>query len=301
LSTNPILEMTPDPADPVPLVELKQHLVVFVDGAPGPQTTRRVYDVGMAHFGDIFKTVRATAQGSPMHAWTPQFRAHFENDLLPSLRSVHIWGYSLSDGKPKDSCMMMFHGYRPASEPGMASVYRFEFDWQVDPSRVRSLAEHLMGEFDFLSGYGGFFLQGRPRSRYTIDSSNRLFALARRYWCCEIEDIDATAEQMHKGYKCVNWLTLIGEPLRTKFAAAVAQARAAAFDHVETASGVLLQLGERPILGDRNRQADLRTYTATAAALLPLQVQTHTAFWGPRWTEENTLAWLRRFTHPEHA
>jgi hypothetical protein len=279
-------------------VYLKQHLILFVDGPPGPRTARRVYDVGMAHFGNIFKNYRSTAPGKPLEPWGPEAQALFETTLLPSLCSRETWGYGLSDGKPKDSWMMMFHGFRPSQEPDMASIYRFEFDWQVAPSRVRKLAEHLMNEFDFLSGYGGYFLQGRPRSKYTIVSSDRLFALAHRYWCVEIEDIEATAEQMKTGYKCVNWLTLIGEPFRSRFGAAIEQARSAAFDHYESASGVLLQSGETPILGDRNRQADLTPYAETATALLPLQIREHTAFWGPRWTEENTMAWIKRFTHP---
>ena len=231
IPANPLLEMTVNPKDPVPLVELKQHLILFVDGPPGPRTARRIYDIGMAHFGNIFKNYRSTAPGKPLELWTREAQARFETVLLPALRSRETWGYAVSDGKPKDSWMMMIHGFRPAQEPDMASIYRFEFDWLVAPFRVRKLAEHLMNEFDFLSGYGGYFLQGRPKSKYSALSSDRLFALAHRYWGVEIEDIEATAEQMKVGYKCVNWLTLLGEPFRSRFGAASEQATLVAFEH----------------------------------------------------------------------
>ena len=94
MTANPILEMTVDPTDPLPLVELKQHLILFVDGPPGPRTARRVYDVGMAHFGNIFKNYRSTAPGKPLEPWTPEVQTHFETTLLPSLCSRETWGYA---------------------------------------------------------------------------------------------------------------------------------------------------------------------------------------------------------------
>ena len=40
-------------------------------------------------------------------------------------------------------------------------------------------------------------------------------------------------------------------------------------------------------------------YVAVAQALLPLQVKAFGSFGGERWDEDNSLRYLRRFTHPD--
>jgi len=296
VNLNPILEMTEDLADPVPLVELKQHLVLFALDPPGPQSARKVYNAYLNAFGDIFKKFKSTFSGASLKDWTPEARLDFEQRLLPALRSKVDWGYGFSDGKPRDSLLFMFHGFRPFQESNMASFYRFEFDWQVSTGAVLGFAEYLLQELSVLSGYGGFFLQGRPGSKYAVASYDRIFALAMRYWGCEAVDIELTAEQMKKGYKCVNWLTIIGEPFRSTFGTEIDKAKSVAFGFIEAPFGTLLQASERPLLGDRNRLANMEGYFSVAKALLPIQITEHKSFGGNLWTDENTMDWIRRFT-----
>jgi hypothetical protein len=291
---NPIVEFTD--GDPVPLVELKQHLVLFVEDPPGPVSARRIYDLYLRRCGDIFTMYKSTFDGPLPQAWNPAARARFEQVELPALRETTDWGYGFSDGKPRDSWLFMFHGFRPTETPEKASFYRFEFDWNVDPAFLRSFAQEMSREVEFLSGYGGYFLQGRPHSPEETESFDRIFALAMRFWGCEVVDVELTAAEMRKGYKCVNWLTLIGEPLRTNFPDRIARARAAAYDSEDGRNGVILQASEHPLLGDRNRMAAMDGYAGIAEALLPLQIKAHADFFGERWTEESTIAWLRRFT-----
>ena len=295
---NPIVEMTDDPKDPVPLVELKQHLVVFVEDPPGPVSARKVYDLYLQNYGDVFKIYKSTFEGPLAQDWDRAARARFEQDELPALRQTTDWGYGFSDDKPRDSWLFMFHGFRPTEVPEKASFYRFEFDWDVDPTSLRSFAWQMSQEVEFLSGYGGFFLQGRPHSPDETESFDRIFALAMRYWGCEVVDVELTAAEMKKGYKCVNWLTLIGEPFRSKFPEQITRARSVAYSSEESRNGVLLQASERPLLGDRNRLANMDGYSKIAEALLPLQITEHAEFFGDLWTEENTMTWLRRFTRP---
>ena len=277
-------------------MELKQHLVIFVQDPPGPVSARRVYDLYLQNCGDIFKTYKSTFEGPLPQDWNPAARARFERDELPALRLTTDWGYGFSDDKPRDSWLFMFHGFRPTEIPEKASFYRFEFDWDVDSAFLRSFARQMSEEVEFLSGYGGFFLQGRPHSPYETESFDRIFALAMRFWGCEVVDVELTAAEMKKGYKCVNWLTLLGEPFRSKFPEQITRARAVAYDSEESRHGVLLQASERPLLGDRNRMANMDGYAKIAEALLPLQIKEHAEFFGDLWTEQNTMAWLRRFT-----
>jgi len=295
---NPIIEMTKDKNDHVPLVELKQHLVIYVNNPPGPKSARRVYDAYIDFCGDIFKIYKSTFPCAALKKWTPSTRYQFEQNILPELRKRKEWGYGFSDDKSQDSKLFMFHGFRPYQQPNLASFYRFEFDWQVNSDFLRGFAEHLSVEIPFLSGYGGYFLQGRP-SKYRADSYSRIWALVRRFWGCEVADIEVTAAQMKKGYKCVSWLTMIGEPFHAEFHQEIAKAKSVAYDLSESRFGILLQAAERPVLGDRNRNEDLEGYIEIAKALLPLQCSSHEPFGNNLWTEENTMAWLRRFTHPD--
>ncbi len=108
---NPLVELTDDPKDPIPLVELKQHLVIFVQDPPGPVSARRVYDLYLQNCGDIFKTYKSTFEGPLPQDWNPAARARFERDELPALRLTTDWGYGFSDDKPRDSWLFMFHEF----------------------------------------------------------------------------------------------------------------------------------------------------------------------------------------------
>ena len=141
---NPIVEVMADPKDPVPLVELKQHLVIFVEDPPGPDSARRVYNLYLQNCGDIFKIYKSTFEGPLAQDWDRSARERFEREELPALRQTTDWGYGFSDNKPRDSWLFMFHGFRPSEIPAKASFYRFEFAWDVNtgiPPWLRSADE----------------------------------------------------------------------------------------------------------------------------------------------------------------
>ena len=52
-----------------------------------------------------------------------------------------------------------------------------------------------------------------------------MFALAHRYWGVEAQNLDVTLRHARHGYKCVNWLTIIGNPLRQSDPKAVERAQ----------------------------------------------------------------------------
>ncbi len=188
------------------------------------------------------------------------------------------WGYSFWDGLNVGSRSIMFHGYTPVREPGLASFWRFEFDWQLDECLLRDFLVEVFGLTLCVTGYGGYTFVGLPSGEGAAESWDVIYAWARRYWGINVEDVDVSAAALLDGMKCVSWLTAIGPGLCLEHPHAVKAGRAAASWSAQTTSGTILQVGETPVLGDRNRQDDLSQYEAMANALLPLQVQQHGSF-----------------------
>ncbi len=299
MPANPLLSPSPDPALGIPLAELKQHLLLFVDTPPGPKTARAVYDLYLQTWGDPFRSYASTALGELPHDWTPAARRRFEQVELPELRRLRTWGYGFFDKRPTDAWLMMFHGYRPASEPGRAGFYRFEFDWALPAARLLQFTQDLLGIVRCVSGYAGYKFQAQANGPFGKSSFDQVYAWARRYWGVDAEDLDVTVRHMREAYKCPSWLTIIGQGLESKHPDAVAAAQSAAYGAQRLPGGVILQAGEAPELGDRHRQERLPNYEAIAQALLPLQVRDHGSFGGTRWTTDTTNGWLRRFTAPD--
>jgi hypothetical protein len=298
MSANPCFFPTSDPQDPFPLIELKQQLMVYTETPPGPKTARSVFDLYDERFGARITRFRTTAMAFLLRDWDSRARRAFLEQELPRLRSKMDWGYRFWDGKGADSWQFMFHGFPPATQPGNAGFFRFEFPWDVDPGVIRDLARALLAFLPCLSGSAGYYLQGRPGSKWENPSFDRMYGLAMRYWGAEAESLDVTVGHVLQGFKCVNWLTVIGDKWRQVAPEAISAAKAVAHQVTETPHATLFQAEEKPRLGDRNRREVLTGYRAVASALLPLQVTEHAAFGGNVWTDDNTIKYLRRFTNP---
>jgi len=296
MQANPLISPSPDPAVGVPLAELKQHLLLFVDTPPGPKTARAVYDLYLKTWGNPFLKYCSTALGDLPHDWTPVSRRRFEQVELPELRRFRAWGYGFFDGRDTDAWLMMFHGYQPASEPGRASFYRFEFDWALPPDLLLQFTQDVLGIVNCVCGYAGYFFQAQANGPYGKSSFDQVYAWALRYWGVDAEDLDVTVMHMMDAYKCPSWLTIIGQRLESKYPIAIAAAQSAAYRAQRSPGGVILQAGDAPELGDRHRHERLANYEAIAQALLPLQVRDHASFGGTRWTTDTTNGWLQRFT-----
>lgn len=293
MSENPFCWMA---NDGIPLLELKQGLVLYVEDPPNPAQAKLVYDHYIRHCGARIRIYRSTAQGSEINRWDQSAQMDFERRALPNLRKRNEWGYAFSDDKKVNSRLFMFHGFRPHTQTGKASFYRFDFDWNVDLKFLRDFTDELISLIPSLSGFAGYYFQGRAGLLYASQSFDKMFSLAMRYCGIEAHNLDVTVNYMLEGYKCVNWLTIIGDKFRKANPEAVEKAKDVAFDYSETQYAVLLQADQMPRFGDRNRGETLDGYVAIAKALLPLQITEHAAFGGKRWTDENTIEYIRRFT-----
>ena len=88
-------------------------------------------------------------------------------------------GYGFDDGQPEDEHLFMFHGFRPVTEKGMASFYRFEFPWNVDQGEVRQFAAAVGALVPFENGFGGFFLKPAIDRDAGYDA---MYAICQRFW-----------------------------------------------------------------------------------------------------------------------
>jgi hypothetical protein len=274
------------------------HLLIFVADPPGPKVARAIYDLYAARWGDRIRSYGSTAFGALLLNWTPAAQHAFEADLIPKLRQFDDWGYVLTDGQPSGSWIFMFHGYRPVSEAGKASFFRVEFDWQFDAAELLRFATDILSHIECVSGYGGYVLQGRFRGPNGNAAYDQAYAWARRYWAVQVYNLDVAVDHALDGYFSPNWLTIIGDRLAQRSPEALRAAEAAAYRAFTTPGGVILQAAPVPTLGDRHRRETLDGYEHIAKALMPIQVPHHGPFGGTRWTEDATLAWVRRFTDP---
>lgn len=297
MAVNPLYRSNGDPDNPGPLVELKTRLVLYTAHPPGPVTARRVYDLYMAQFGDGISGYRSTAQGSEAEDWTPAARVRFEAVELPDLRRRRDWGYLFASDQHADARVFMFHGSRPVSEAGRASLFRFDFEWDFDPAILQEFTAEVLDMIECVCGTAGYVLCP-DEGDYAAPAYDLMFAWAMRYWGAEAQDLDSTVEYALTGFPCVSWLTVIGPDLRAKDLAAVDRAKAVAHSWFEVNGHVVIQAEERLRLIDRNRREPLGNYPAVADALLPLQAPAPSSFAGDLWDEDNTRRYLRRFTHP---
>jgi hypothetical protein len=279
------------------LAELKQQLILYVDGAPKASDVRRVYDLYMSRYGSSVDAYRSTAPGSQPDDWDAATRTHFESTELPLLYVGPDWGYVFGSMNPTDARLMMFHGARPVSQAGWASVYRFDFEWDFPAAELLQLTLDVLGEVECAwgsAGYGLYVDEGEDPTR----ADNKALAWAMRYWGAELRDLDAMMPHALGGMACVNWLTVVGQQLRGSADAACRGAAAVGHAAFDVGGQLVFQVEDRPRLIDRNRRETLGGYATVAQALLPLQLTGPVEFGGDQWDDDLTMRYLRRFTHP---
>ena len=298
MTSNALLRMSEDPDHPGSLLEGKSRVVLYLDSPPGPDSARRLYELYMGRYGGAITQFRSTAFGDFPEEWTAQARNRFEHQQLPGLRQRLDWGFMFGSERLVDAPVFMFHGSRPASEPGRASIVRCDFAWNFDPDELRLFCGLVLQQVECVCGTAGYVVaQGESDS--AADESGLMFAAAMRYWGAEAQDMDVSLDCTLEGFPCVSWLTVVGPNLRAKNPDALDRARAAAYSSFEVSGHVIIQAEERPRLIDRNRREPLGNYPAVAKALLPLQAKNHPSFNDEPWDEDLTRRYLHRFSDPQ--
>jgi hypothetical protein len=190
------------------------------------------------------------------------------------------------------------------SKTGLHSYVRIVIPWQADPRILLLAARAIADTAAFYSGHGGLAFAYDPWVKE--GAFDQVYALARRFWGVDVEDMSETLPLMKDGIKGVNWITLLGPRLESKGSAEQIEA---GLDNLvgepnlsieRRAHGTLLFAGPEPVVGDQHRSdRNLAPYYAIARALSPLIIADHPDFPGERFAENgNTVGWIRRFITP---
>jgi hypothetical protein len=162
---------------------------------------------------------------------------------------------------------------------------------------ARAIADNI----DLCSGHGGFAFANDAWLKVTALDS--IYALARRFWGVDVEDMNRTLPLMRDCIKGVNWLTLLGRDLASRSDVrtnleGLSSTADVTVEHWQRA--IVMVAGSKPTVGDQERSdGSLDPYFAVAEALRPLFLRTHPDFLSERFaTNGNTVGWLRRFLEP---
>lgn len=257
------------------------------------------------------------AAGASLH-WVSQPRPRADGDIryawvrhagqqivrpgawVPDLSPDHGWSITALGGTSvKDASRFNFEiaaagawqrrlGYLTASWP----IGFFSGRTETFRSTVRRWVERTQP----LHGYAGLGvllpLDGPAASRAAPEA----YGLARRFPGLEL---DAPVHQMRalaKGIKGVNWLTVVADQLLEPLGGSSAlQARLdARFDSYRYDTGLVVQAGAAPALGDVHRGLVPETYRDLARLLAPIRAQFEHCLMGGL-TAEQSAEWLSRF------
>jgi Protein of unknown function (DUF3396) len=129
----------------------------------------------------------------------------------------------------------------------------------------------LCNRIPFVSGHGGFVIE--CNQYFPEDAQGVAYPLAMRYQAVDIATMSRGPWAVRgERIKNVGWLMLIGSELLQKVGGRKALQHEASerLSLLETAHGVLIKAGQKPILGDVNRREDLSAFVDAYRLVEPL-------------------------------
>ncbi len=189
-----------------------------------------------------------------------------------------------------------------------ASTLRYVIPGPELESRPHEMLEQVLAtceQLPFLSGLAGYSLEFGLYDE--VEGLRASYGRMMRHPGIDLEYVISGCDSIGrgKGIKGLGWLTMLGTPLVDRLGGRETL-RARLPDAVQihpTAYGLVLQLGDAPVIGDVNRQDRLPLWRETYQVLKPVHEPVIEA-WMTRGTkfdlglddeDEKTEAWLRRF------
>jgi hypothetical protein len=238
---------------------------------------------------DLTKSGRAAAQSGIRRPYLEPVRNRIRDQ-----REFHL---QIWDGLEQASTH--FTCGRVEVDEGFASFVRMCFPLDTDLEAVVDIAETLADSVDFISGHGGLALLYDGWNKY--DSFTQHYALARRWWGLDLEDLNLTLPWMNTALKGAQWLTLVGHQFVNDFGLEPEFGRFSSGVRVQSkAKGVVIRAGQEPIQGDQHTSTPgLDAYIEVATALQHCTVDPPDEFTGDGFMNNgNTQGWFHRFFDP---
>ena len=158
---------------------------------------------------------------------------------------------------------------------------------------VKRFAERL----PFFFGYAGFFFNNSLEASTVQRNEPYLLPVAMRFSGVEVEHDISTSLCCEDSIKGVNWLTLLSPVLVERLggkAALRAQLSSAILFH-ELPTGLMIQAGPEPGLGDVNAGERLPYYREVHRALTPIRNPNHYMLGARIFGKDETRRWMTRF------
>ena len=273
-------------------VQLKYGLTFYRTRPFVRDEIEAAFDIFTSNYGDRIRRYRSTSPAGILTDISPRDLRAFRSGELPDLYRQENWGYGFDDGQRLDGTLFMFHGFRPASEPGIASFVRFEFPVATDPAELALFSVEVAKRLDFSSGTCGLVVFPYPFESEMYDAA---YAVCRRYYGVEAWNLDVTINEIDDRAKSIGWITFLSSKLAAECEDLDRALERAKIERVRWSDGIAIRSRPRPELIDRNRNEGFSRETEIYRLIHPALMQAHSTFGGERWTDEDATAWLHRF------
>lgn len=174
-------------------------------------------------------------------------------------------------------------------------------EWvEADPTGYANWYAELAGTFEFCSGLAGYGVDYTDLGEANTVALQRLYGLGRRH-----PGLDVGAKfsnHLGQGIKGVNWLTFLHPNFVDRLGGREWLGNALRQPTIrvrDLPSGVMIQAGDTPEIGDTNRQQTCPDYHQVGRVLAPIRdreypllMMDETGSWG---SAERTHEWLGRF------
>jgi hypothetical protein len=168
-----------------------------------------------------------------------------------------------------------------------------------DTAACLALCLSLASTVRFEFGQAGFALNWNHLGDYGTQVKEAMNGFGRRYPGLDMSHPFSTKYIAGKGIKGVNWLTLLSQPYIDRLGGVPAIRRAVGSGVTvhELPTGIAIQAGPAPEIGDVNRRNTLPLYQQVGRALASIRSTEHPPIFGPEGIqdEDATEEWLRRF------
>ncbi len=210
------------------------------------------------------------------------------------------WGWCAGGGEHhRDASPSQIRAWAGTSNYNL-NYFRAGFPVEMfsnDFGRFVALVKRFAERLPFFFGYAGFFFNNSLEASTEQRNEQYLLPVAMRFSGVEVEEDISTSLCCEDSIKGVNWLTLLSPVLVERLggkAALRAQLGEAVVLH-DLATGLMIQAGPEPGLGDVNAGERLPFYREVHRALTPIRNPNHYMLGARIFGKDETRRWMTRF------